>query len=147
MNDAPSQLPTPAHEMTDEELAEYAAEVVTGWVTVEHPLTMDEGRTLVYLQNMGSSQGEMYALDRVGGWQQDLLRELAAAADADDPEEGRARMARARSAAVTQMREWLLSGIRYAEELNKKRAHPSDPRANLRAYIARGRQAQAQAEA
>ncbi|MEU6091679.1 hypothetical protein ABZ865_33905 [Streptomyces sp. NPDC047085] len=65
MSDTPSQPTAPASGMTDEDLAQQAAELVTSWA-VDTPLSMDEGWALIGLQNMGSSQGEMHAFDRGG---------------------------------------------------------------------------------
>lgn len=122
--------------MTDEELAQQAADMVTSWVSVENPMSVEEGWRVAGLQNTGSSQGEMRAFDRVGAWRQQLLQVLAAA---DDSEQGCTRVARARSEAVSQMREMFLSGIRSTEELNEIWTYPTDPRAELRAFISRGR--------
>lgn len=120
--------------MSDEELAQRAAEVATSWVSADTPLSQAQGWDLVGLQYAGSAQGEMHAWDRVGAWQQQLVQALRAA---DDSAEECGSIPAARSQAVAQMRDLLLTGIRSADQLNKTWIISTDPRAGLRAFISR----------
>lgn len=134
MNHVPSRPTAQASETTDEELAQLAAEMATSWVSAGTPLSKNQGWDLVGLQYAGSAQGEMHAWRRVGAWEQHLVQVLAAD---DGSEEARGRVAVARSEAVSQMRDMLLSGIRSAEQLNRTWINSIDPRAELRAFISR----------
>ncbi|MEH0509625.1 hypothetical protein QA942_29325 [Streptomyces sp. B21-106] len=136
MNDTPSRQSAGPVETTCEELAQRAAEMATGWVCADNPLSQDRRWELVGLQNPGSAQGEMHAFDRLGAWQRQLVRVLASA---DDSEEGRDRVRVARSEAVAQMRDLLLCGIPSAERLHSPWSTSTDPRAQLRSFIGRHR--------
>lgn len=136
MNKAPPQLTAQACEMTDEELAQQAAQVAAGWVSADTPLSQDQGWHLVGLQYAGSAQGEMHTWDGVRAWQQQLVQALKAA---DGSADSAGRIATARSEAVAQMRDKFLAGIRSAEQLNKTWISSTDPRAALRAFISRFR--------
>ncbi|MEV5879521.1 hypothetical protein AB0L75_35950 [Streptomyces sp. NPDC052101] len=134
MNTTRSESSLPASQMTDEELAQRAAEVAVSWVRADSPLSKNQGWELVGLQYPGSAQGEMYVWRRVWAWEQQLAQALA---DADDSEEGHGRVAAARSEAISQMRDMLLSGIRSGEQFNKFSFHPVDPRTRLHTFIGR----------
>ncbi|MFD7934480.1 hypothetical protein ACFV4T_08070 [Streptomyces sp. NPDC059755] len=56
---------------------------------------------------------------------------------ADGSAESAGRIATARSAAVAQLRDMFLAGIRSAEQLNRTWIASTDPRAALRAFISR----------
>ncbi|MFE7837940.1 hypothetical protein ACFU53_18410 [Streptomyces sp. NPDC057474] len=125
--------------MTDDELAQRAAELAVGWVSAATSLSrdrQDRGWQLVALQHPGSGHTEMWAWEAVETWERRLSETLATA---DDSDEGRARIARAKGEAASQMRDMLLSGIRTAEHLNPQReeARRADPRADLRRFISR----------
>ncbi|MFI1507816.1 hypothetical protein [Streptomyces sp. NPDC020597] len=121
---------------TCEELARQAAELVTSRVSAGAPLSQDQQWELVGLQNTGSAQGEMHAFARLGAWQRQLAEALESA---DGSEEGRDRVRAARSEAVSQMRDMLLSGIPSAERLGRSKSPTTDPRAQLRSFIGRNR--------
>ncbi|MDQ0964279.1 hypothetical protein QFZ66_008157 [Streptomyces sp. B4I13] len=134
MNATPSRPTGETAGPTDEELARRVAELATSWVSADTPLSQDRRWDLVGLQNAGSAQGEMHAFDRLGAWQRQLVHVLASA---DDSEEGRARVRAARSEAVSQMRDMLLTGIRSAESLDNSLSTSTRRRAQLRSFIGR----------
>lgn len=124
--------------MTDEELAQRAAELATSWISATIPLSQTQGWQLVALQHAGSGHQEMRVWEVVETWARQLAAVLATA---DDSDEGRDRVARARSEAESRMRDMVLAGIRGAELFNSEREEPRrvDPRARLREFISRNR--------
>ncbi|MFG2296067.1 hypothetical protein [Streptomyces sp. NPDC048603] len=97
-----------AQQETLEELARQAAELATGWVSADAPLTESQGWALVGLQYAGSAQGEMYVWGRVGAWEKALAEVLATG---DGTEESRRRIEEARERATGDMRDMLLRAI------------------------------------
>jgi hypothetical protein len=120
--------------MTDEQLAEWAAELAMSWISPTTPLSQTQGWKLVALQHSGSGHMEMYAWEKVTTWERELAETLATA---DDTQEGRDCIARAKERAVTRMRDLFLDGIRSAENPRTHwgTQHRVDPRAELREFI------------
>ncbi|MET9608110.1 hypothetical protein ABZZ17_24090 [Streptomyces sp. NPDC006512] len=118
----------------DAQLATRAAELASGWVSADIPLTESQGWKLVGLQHPGSGHMEMYVWDDVLAWERELATVLAAD---DGTPESRERIARARVTAVTAMRDMLLSGILAGERVNLRRGGEGpDPREELRHFVA-----------
>ncbi|MEU8432816.1 hypothetical protein AB0F18_07840 [Streptomyces sp. NPDC029216] len=119
----------------DEELAAQAAELVTGWVSADTPLTESQGWKLVGLQHPGSSHTEMWVWDDVLRWERDLATVLATD---DGTEESGEQIARARATATSAMRGMLLRGIPAGERVNQiwRDGEGPDPREELRRFIA-----------
>ncbi|GGV20043.1 hypothetical protein GCM10010260_70120 [Streptomyces filipinensis] len=135
MNSPTPRTPSGLSRMTDEELAQRAAELATSWVSATSALSQTRGWALVGLQHSGSGHMEMYAWAALETWERQLAEALATAGS----DEGCERIARAKEQAVRQMRDLLLDGIRRAEQLYGRREEPHrvDPRARLRDFISR----------
>ncbi|MFG2329364.1 hypothetical protein ACGFMM_07040 [Streptomyces sp. NPDC048604] len=126
---------TDSQNETDAELALAAAELATEWVSGSKPLSEAQGWVLVGLQHVGSGHMEMHAWDCVDDWERRLAEVLAAD---DGSEAGRRRSEAAKQAAVSEMRDMFLEGIKSQEWLNRtwNYGRGPNPRAELRRFIA-----------